>query len=226
MSHVNYIPDGYSRIKVVDDLCAFLTTDFEPVANVVLYPRRLEVDFDALALRMAEYFDLGDQEIFIKYNEMEKIEAFKETLDDERLIDGVEIIQSDMEFFHTAGARAHMRLLKRYTQHKDTYGFHVDGLEQDFDRYMTCYNDPVTQFVRNEDVLKVSGHDAVCRDGAQVYQFQKGDIWKARVRNKPKNFILNALESFMRKKEQRAFVHRAQYSEHPRLIVVGDHRLM
>ncbi|MGH1403539.1 MAG: hypothetical protein ACRBDL_04795 [Alphaproteobacteria bacterium] len=225
MVHVNYIPEGYDRIKVVDDLCAFLNEDFAPRANVVLYPRRLGGDFDVLAQAMAEYFDLDEQEIFIKYSERELLLEFRETLDAQNLQAGVDIILSDMEFFYSAGARTHMRLLRQYTEHKDTYAFHVDGLEQDFDRYMTCYNDPVTQFVKNDDVLKILGHDAVCRSDAEVFQFHKGDIWKARVRNKPSNSVDDFIDKVIKKKERRAFVHRAQLSDNPRLMVVGDLRL-
>ena len=97
--------------------------------------------------------------------------------------------------------------------------------EQDFDRYMTCYNDPVTQYVRNDDVIRVEGHDAICRDDAEVFQFMKGDMWKARVRNKPMNLVDDFIDKLLRKKERRAFVHRAQLSDHPRLMVVGDLRL-
>ncbi len=225
MAPVNYIPEGYDRIKVVNDLCAFLNEDFAPRANVVLYPRRLECDFDHLAHVMAERFSLGEQEIFIKYSERESLLDFKKTLETESLRSGIDIILSDMEFFYSAGARTHMRLLKQYTEHKDTYDFHVDGLEQDFDRYMTCYNDPVTQFVRNDDVIKVCGHDALCRSDAEIFQFHKGDIWKARVRNKPTNSVDTFIDKVMRTKEKRAFVHRAQLSNNPRLMVVGDLRL-
>lgn len=218
----NYIPECYDRIKVVEDLCVFLNEDFAPKANVVLYPRRFDLGFDALAHEMADYFELGEQEIFIKYSERDQIEDFQDTLIDTDLIDAVKVILSDMEFFYSAGIRTHMRLLRTYTEHKATYKFHVDGLEQDFDRFMTCYNGPVTQFVKNDDVIKVSGHDAICRKGAQVYQFKVGDIWKARVRNKPKGAVDNILGALLREKENRAFVHRAQPSNSPRLLVVGD----
>jgi len=220
----NYIPECYDRIKVVGDLYAFLNEDFAPKANVVLYPRRLDLDFDALAYEMAYYFELGEQEIFLKYSEREQIEDFKETLVDEDLVDATNVILSDMDFLYSAGVKTHMRLLQTYTQHKATYGFHVDGLEQDFDRFMTCYNDPVTQFVKNDDVIKVSGHDAICRKGAEIYQFKVGDIWKARVRNKPQGKIDDLFGALFRKKENRAFVHRAQRSQNPRILVVGDKR--
>ncbi|PCJ97553.1 MAG: hypothetical protein COA45_09830 [Zetaproteobacteria bacterium] len=221
----NYIPEGYDRIKVVGDLCAFLEEDFAPAANVVLLPRTLNGDFDTLAQKMAVHFDLGEEEIFIKYSEREKIGAFKDTLDDTALIRCVDTILHDMEFFYSARVKIHMRLLTGYTQDTRTHDFHVDGLEQDFDRFMTCYNDPVTQFIRNDDVIDVSGHDVVYRDDAPIYQFHTGDIWKSRVRNKPKGRADMVFERVMKVKEKRAFVHRAQRSRTPRLMVVGDLRL-
>ena len=221
----NYIPEGYDRIKVVGDLWAFLATDFAPTANVVLYPRNLDGDFDALAEKMAVYFDLGKEEIFIKYSERKKIEVFRETLDDAALVQCVDTILQDMEFFYSARVKIHMRLLTGYTQDLRTHDFHVDGLEQDFDRFMTCYNDPVTQYIRNDDVIDVCGHDVVYRDDAPIYQFRTGDIWKSRVRNKPKSRADMVFEKVMKIKEKRAFVHRAQRSKVPRLMMVGDMRL-
>lgn len=223
MTQLNYIPEGYDRIKVVDDLFSFFKADFAPKANVVLYPRRLAGDFDALAERMAAFFNLQDEEIFIKYSEREKLEEFKEKLSCDALNSTLEIILNDMECLYSARVKTHFRLLKNYKIHSDTYDFHIDGLEQDFDRFMICYNNPVTQFVKNEDVIKISGHDAVCREGAEVYSFQVGDMWKSRVRNKPKNKADDFIETvLLKEKEKRAFVHRAQYSEKPRLMVVGD----
>lgn len=220
-----YIPEGYERIKVVDDAYAFLTTDFAPHANVVLYPRTLRHDYHALAEQMARYFDLGEEELFIKYSERHSLEEFRGTLECAEMRAALDHILWDMEFLHTAEIRTHLRLLTRYKIHADTYKFHVDGLEQDFDRYMSCYTPPVTQFIRNEDVIKVSGHDAIYREGAPVYQFGVGDIWKSRVRNKPRGLCASALDDILKRKERRAFVHRAQISEKPRLILVGDRRL-
>ncbi|MGH1455704.1 MAG: hypothetical protein ACRBDI_02895 [Alphaproteobacteria bacterium] len=222
MTEHNYIPEGYERIKVVDDLFSFFTTDFAPKANVVLYPRGLSANFDELAEKMAKYFDLQDEEIFIKYSEREKLEEFKEKISDDGMFLALNVILDDMECLYSARVKTHFRLLRNYKIHKDTYTFHVDGLEQDFDRFMVCYNDPVTQFVKNEDVIKINGHDAICRDGAPIYQFKAGDIWKSRVRNKPKSKADDFLDGVLREKEKRAFVHRAQYSKKPRIMVVGD----
>lgn len=225
MTYLDYIPDCYDRIKVVEDSYAFLDADFEPRANVILYPRRIVGAFDRLAEYMADYFELDENEIFIKYSERSQIEDFKDTLTDIDLITATEKILRDMEFLYSAKIKTHMRLLTTYTTHAATYRFHVDGLDQDFDRYMTCYTAPVTQFVRNDDVVRVSGHDALCRKGAKIYEFKVGDMWKARVRNKPKNKLGTVIEKMMRTKENRAFVHRAPHSSSPRLMVVGDKSL-
>ena len=221
----NYIPEGYDRIKVVDDLFSFFTTDFGAKANVVVFQRDIAGAFDVLAEKMADHFDLGEEEIFIKYSERDQLETFGETLNDEVLESALNIIMADMECLYSAKIKTHMRLLTNYKIHNETYKFHVDGLEQDFDRFMTCYNNPVTEFVRNEDVLQVDGHDALCREGAPVYQFKVGDMWKSRVRNKPKNKADMLMDKITRVKENRAFVHRAQVSDKPRLVVVGDKRL-
>jgi hypothetical protein len=227
MTQLDYIPEGYDLIKVVDDLYAFFVTDFEPKANVVLYPRILKGDFDRLAEVMCSHFDLKEGELFIKYSEREKIEAFRDTLDDFELFECVETILADMECLYSARVKTHMRLVapNGYKKHKDVHNFHVDGLNQDFDRFMSCYNSPVTQYVCNHDVLSVSGNDVEVRPDASVYQFNVGDFWKARVRNKQKNSADNFLEKVLREKEKRAFVHRAIESQNPRVMVVGDKQL-
>lgn len=222
MTENNYIPEGYHGIKVVRDLFSLINEDFDPVANVVLCSRDVEGDFDALAREAAQYFNLGKEEIFIKYKEREKLVEFQSSLHDEGLIACVERILWDMDFLHSAGVRPHFRLLKFYTADKTTHQFHVDGLEQDFDRYMTCYNAPVTEYVRNDDVLSVYGHRALCKPEAQIYHFRVGDIWKARVRNKKSNVMIALWRKMTRQAARRAFVHRAPKSDHPRIMVVGD----
>lgn len=229
MTLQDYIPQGYDKIKIVDNACAFLNEGFAPVANVVLYPRQIvggvEADFKALSAMMADYFNLEEREVFIKYSEIEQINAFRDTLNDDGLDRALSIILEDMTFLYYAGVKVHLRLLKTYTDNPDTYRFHVDGLDQDFDRYMTCYHAPVTQFIRNDDVIKIAGHDVLYREDAPIYQFKVGDFWKTRVRNKPKNKVVDMICALGRVKERQAFVHRAPYADYPRLMLVGDHRI-
>lgn len=225
MQEKNYIPAGYEGIKVVGDLCALLQTDFGPFANVILYPRRLRGDFDALADRMAAHFGLEQEEIFIKYADKRKLEEFRDDLDEGPVRAALEIVLTDMEFFHHSGARPHVRILKTYTEDATTHDFHVDGMMQNFDRFMTCYNNPVTEYVRNDDVLRVQGHKAICKEGAPVFAFRPGDIWKQRVRNKTGGIFAKLIRRVLQSDRRRAFVHRAAKSERPRLILVGDRRL-
>lgn len=224
MAQKAYIPEGYHGVKVVGDLCAFWQEDFGNLANVVLYPRRLQGDFDALAKIMAEYFSLGKDEIFIKYSERQKLEEFSDTLTDEDLKRCVNIILNDMAFIFHAGARTHMRLVRSYSEESGTHNFHVDGMQQDFDRIMTCYNNPVTQYLRNSDVLSINGHRVKYRLGAEVYAFRPGDIWRQRVRNKKRGKFQEFVHKVTQEDRRRAFVHRAERSLHPRLMVVGDLR--
>jgi hypothetical protein len=222
MTEKNYIPEDYDRIKVVPDICSLLTEDFEPKANIILYPRRLQGDFDRLAFVMGAYFNLGKDEIFIKYKERDKIIEFGNKLEQEDLQNTLEIILTDMEFFHSAGARTNLRLLRNYSEQSGTHDFHVDGNNQDFDRLMVCYNNPVTQYVKNDDVISVEGHKAIVRKGAPIYAFRPGDVWRQRVRNKKPEGFFDMLKGAVENKAKRAFVHRAQKSDRPRLMLVGD----
>lgn len=225
MAQKNYIPADYEGIKVVGDLCALLQTDFGHFANVILYPRRLKGDFEGLADVMAEHFQLTDSEIFIKYADRQKLIDFRETLSDKKLLAALDVVLTDMEFFHHSGARPHIRILKTYTEDETTHEFHVDGVMQDFDRFMTCYNDPVTEFMRNDDVLKVEGHKVICKPDAPIYAFRPGDIWRQRVRNKNVSALGKWLKKLLQTDRRRAFVHRALRSDRPRLMLVGDLRL-
>lgn len=225
MTESNYIPEGYDRLKVVDDLYMFLHDDFSPRANVVLYPRRIQGDFDTLADLMAQHFKLDQDEIFIKYSEVDKLDEFKSTLEDNSLINCIDLILNDMEFFYHSGARPHFRILKTYRADKTTHDFHVDGLMRDFDRIMTCYNDPVTQFIKNSDVLWVGGHKVHYKPNAKIYEFKVGDIWKSRVRNKPRGFLRDLLRKFSGEDRLRGFVHRAQKSDRPRIMTVADYKI-
>ncbi len=226
MTQLDYIPEGYEQIKVVDNLFSFFKTDFEPKANIVLYPRRLTGNFDRLAVEMANFFDLKEGKLFIKYSECSKIQYFQKQVKDKDIYKAVDIILSDMECLYFARVKTHMRLVvNEYKKHHDVHEFHVDGLNQDFDRFIVCYNDPVTQFVRNDDVIMVSGNNVKVKDNAPTYQFASGDMWKARVRNKQRNSADDFLGKILRDKERRAFVHRALRSNLPRILVVGDKRL-
>lgn len=224
MAEQNYIPADYEGLKVVDNLCSLLETEFGSFANVILYPRRFNLDFDRLANLLASYFDLQKEEIFIKFSQKQKLERFMQTLEDPEMVRCMKIILTDMDFFHNAGARPHFRILRTYASDEKTHDFHVDGLNQNFDRFMTCYNEPVTQFVKNSDVLKIQGHKAFCKDEAVVYQFRAGDIWKQRVRNKTLNPFYRFIKKLFQIERRRAFVHRAQRSENPRIMLVGDLR--
>lgn len=225
MTENNYIPEDYDRLKVVRDLYAFLHDDFSPRANVVLYPRKIQGDFDVLAELMAKHFKLNQQEIFIKYSEIDRINEFKSTLEDNHLINCVDCILNDMEFFFHSGARPHFRILKTYKMDATTHDFHVDGLLRDFDRIMTCYNAPVTQYIKNSDVLWVGGHKVHYKPNAKIYEFKVGDIWKSRVRNKPRGLLRDFWRKFSSEDRLRAFVHRAQKSEKPRIMTVADYKI-
>ena len=161
----------------------------------------------------------------LPHQRLHRLEEFQDTLEEGPLKAALEVILTDMEFFHHSGARPHVRILKTYTEDETTHDFHVDGVMQNFDRFMTCYNNPVTQFVRNSDVLRVRGHKAYCREDAQIFGFRPGDIWKQRVRNKTAGIFSKWIKFLLQTDRRRAFVHRAARSQRPRLILVGDRRL-
>jgi len=66
-------------------------------------------------------------------------------------------------------------------------GYEVDFYEGDFVddfhtdipawRLMCCYNNPTTEWIKNEDVLRKSGLAYIARDDAVISRFAQGDVW-------------------------------------------------
>ncbi len=224
-----YLPENYDRIKVVETPIALLSEKFGWRANVVMCPRQLAGDFDGLARDMEQHFQTGGLQKKFKPEDREALRAFRAALADPEKVRALDAVLADMEFMIKSGAQTHLRLLKGYSELSGTHNFHIDGnvggKGQDIDRYIACYNDPVTGFVRNDDVIRINGDQAECKPDAKVYSFRPGDMWKQRVRNGDDNILIEIFRELTNDKKTRGFVHRAEESDHARLMLVGDHVL-
>jgi hypothetical protein len=65
------------------------------------------------------------------------------------------------------------------------YRFHADRGRRTSGRVLSCYNDPVTEGIRNEDAIAFNSGDRLEREiffnlaaDAVVFQLHKGDIWR------------------------------------------------
>lgn len=228
-AEIDYLPENYDRIKLVDSPKALLSEKFGWRANVVICPRTLSGNFDELANRMEKFFQTGGMQKKFKPDDIPVLKHFRRTLEDPQLQEALDNIMADMAFMEKSGAKTHLRLLKGYSAISGTHNFHIDGYVgskgQDIDRYISCYNTPVTEFVRNDDVIRISGDQAECKPDTKVYSFHPGDMWKQRVRNGGDNILVDIFRSITDDKRSRGFVHRAASCDHARLMLVADHVL-
>ncbi len=182
MSRPDYIPADYKRITVVKSLSGLFRASFNAEKNCFLYPRRLKGDFNALAAALAgtvqEKCSRG-RETFFAY-ELEDIAA---NLDNPGAVSAIETVLEDLKAIDSAFPRmlnSTLRLVweKGYDSKSTIDQFHADGTYYPMGRICCSYTDPVTEFIRNEDAVPVRPRYYEARDGARIYSFQPGDIWR------------------------------------------------
>lgn len=220
MTHIDYIPDGYQAIRVVGTYDGLFSAHFNRCVNAVLLPRRIDGDFDGLAKELygrfsegrvtggvGRVFFLDDLQNPSARNPLpfSALEAFYAT--GSRYSGLLQMVFEDVALVRKNGLKPQLRVVKRYAQEEDTESFHCDSVK---DRVLTCYNAPVTQWVRNEDVesLDRESGEVLTKEGSPVFSFRPGDIWRQ--------------AGFSSTQEAPPFIHRAVRSETPRLLLVAD----
>lgn len=196
MQKPDYIPAGYKRIKVVSSLSALFNEKFggPDEVNCVLFPRRLSGDFNKLAktiesevlfknifmdLRRVNFPEL--KKSFCSLSQPEKIAA-ELVLADFHLLENEYQRLCDQKVGRVTDTQ--LRLLKQYTEPGKIIwapeAFHTDGDRSSLGRILCCYNDPVTEWIRNEDVeVKRSDNgNLLPKKNAQIFSFHAGDIWR------------------------------------------------
>jgi hypothetical protein len=100
-----------------------------------------------------------------------------------------------------------LRLITKENDDRSTDEFHLDGGKW---RLMCCYNEPVTEWVRNEDVIGYEELNIQIRPGTEIFTFMPGDVWMHACQDTGK---------------QDLFIHRGhtpELGEPPRLLTVVD----
>jgi hypothetical protein len=222
MERPEYIPTDYNRIQVVHSLSDLFNAHFNP-ANLILFPRELEGDFDGLARSLVKawrrvsgtpkdvhLFDAGTVETL---GGMEDLSPVQEL--------ALEHIMRDMyEVRPLANVKPQLRVVMPggYEGVSATaYRFHADRGRRSSGRVLSCYNDPVTEGIRNEDAIEFDSGDRLEREifftlapGAAVFQLHNGDIWR-------QAYLVND-------ENVPPFIHRAPLAEPdgpPRLILTA-----
>jgi hypothetical protein len=210
MDTPDYIPNDYTGIKVVGSLSEVFNTPFGP-ANAVVFPRKLTADFNALARGLKEQLHItnkGRQQHTLSYHEL----AVRAQSMNAAAQEAVAVVLADMKEMESLGLKAKLRVVSPAGyKFRIAHHFHED-IEKPtaLGRILCCYNDPVTDWLRNEDAVRVSGQRYEARDSALIQSFRTGDIWK----QMPRNSLGIP-----------PFIHRAGYDPHsdmPRLVLAAD----
>ncbi len=176
----DYIPNDYERIQVVDDLTALFNASFGP-ANVILCPRKLTGDFNALACSLLDpKKNFSPDMVELK----ERLEQFAGGTDE--VAQAAQTVLSDMKLMEQAGATPDLRVLgfKNKSYNDGHYFFHHDEYGTDVTKtrrgvLMCCYNGPMTEGIRNEDVnFKIHKMFYIEKEGAKILRFAPGDFWR------------------------------------------------
>ncbi|MCB1590885.1 MAG: hypothetical protein KDI90_00400 [Alphaproteobacteria bacterium] len=192
------VPINYHCATVVASLSDLSSRAFQGKSAVIM-PRRLDGDFDGLAVSMNRDIYQGNLRGELQSTWQRSvgiapswlgIEAVRRYATQTELF-GQELstILADMEFIESLGRTP---LLKVYTYdyddetvdrpHVDPYTPNYETGERYTDRFITVYNSKVTRHVSHEDVEPLASLDSTktfrLKPGARVGTFHNGDIWR------------------------------------------------
>lgn len=206
MERPDYLPKDYKRIKVVGSLSELFNEQFggPDEVNCILFPRRLTEDFNALARAMKKTMEGAPRDDLLLTG-VKNLLGLRNFPDAAR--PALNRIRQDMESIRASGPHQPcLRYIKNYNVNT-VYQFHADGTAGGLQtgRILCAYNDPVTEWVRNED------WDRGINETTEIFVLRAGDLW-SQSRNWPDKNIP-------------PFIHRAPQESPggaPRLLLVAD----
>lgn len=181
MKNLDYLPQNYDSIKVVDSWDALLSEPFDD-ASCILFPRTLSGDFNALAraisMQRKGYRKDIPQNLETEHRFlMEDIERVRAHL----TAIGVSAFEPSLRIEHRA----------RWSSFSSVDTWHVDGCKNpEFGRLLCNYNAPTTQWLRQQDVtydsLSMRANERFNKKMfAKTYSFEPGDVWRQRSASSP-----------------------------------------
>lgn len=193
MNAPDYIPSGYSRIQVVDSLSGLFNARLGPAVNVVLWPRSLKGDFNALARWIDENaanrrLRYSRRSFGFEFNQ-EQLKSLRERIP-RALEQAADAVARDMDQILDRQRKGGissvaLRLIKSqgYAEKERIHEFHADRAFTGAGRILCCYNRPVTEGIRNEDAAPLDDNSSHfrMREGARAFSFREGDLWRMAV---------------------------------------------
>lgn len=196
-----------ARVKAVG-YGGVLAGAFNKSASVFLHRRSLRGDFNAVATKFS-VMEAGNKYSgggFFSLTEADVRDWSRNFTGEESR--AASVILADMARLRRAGISPLLRIVA--VPDEADHGFHTDPTGNAYGRILCCYNGPVTQGLAAEDADAVGG-EYLPKDGARVFSFAPGDIW----RHAPRGFE----SSFA------PFIHAAPAAPDgaaPRMLLVGD----
>lgn len=183
MKYGNYI-DDYDGVKVIDSMGGLLTAEFNlhsPI-NAFVLPRKLEGDFDGLAVKLANLRRSKSGHI---NNQTEyRPKMFLESVRQLRMTDS-EIVAAAQIYKDIIAVSQNLkpRLLLETPEYKpNSHKWHHDsslGFSANIPSRVLCsYNAASTQFLENTDASHYKHNFYMQREGTEVKQFGYGEISK------------------------------------------------
>lgn len=184
MNRPDYIPADYDRIEVVESLSDLFDTPLRPPVNVILYPRSVSGDFNALAFALLEKKRLGVTTGFCRELYEKDFEKLRRSLKDEKALQAASVVLNDLKetrksFGTDLSISVRLVQPQGYNKSEMVYSFHGDATGKQ-GRIICCYNEPVTEGARNEDVVEAvdKKEQYELRLEASPFRFRVGDVWK------------------------------------------------
>lgn len=186
MKRPDYIPADYKRIKVVSSLSDLFNEQFggPDEVNCVLFPRRLRGDFNKLSRALLK--DKTGAGTGVPFSGIHVFMAqdllkLKSRASFYRVHkSAINSIIKDMSDLSRRGFYPVLRFEPpRSRPENSVYVFHHDaGARDGTGRVFCCYNDPVTQGIRNEDAVPAESLFYKLKPRTKKFQFRACDIWR------------------------------------------------
>ena len=191
-----YVPQGYRGVKVVGSLTELFNAEFGE-ANCILFPRSISGEFNQLAKLLKKYGTekLYDDGFVPQFYRVER----------KLIIDDMKVIRRELqERGVNAGSALRVETSEGWVESKSHCAYHVDGCcNPEIGRILCSYNEPVTEWLRNEDAVNVPQERIrdlyKAKDGATIQRFRPGDIFR----------IKSMLARDMTSNGEGCFIHRA-----------------
>ena len=192
----DYIPANYPNIKVVGSLTELFNAEFGE-ANCILFPRPISGEFNQLAKLLKKH---GTEKLYDEGFVPQFYWAERRLI-----IDDMKAIRRELqERGVNTGSALRVETSEGWIESQSPCAYHVEGCSKpEIGRILCSYNEPVTEWLRNEDAVNVPQERIrdlyKAKEGATIQRFRPGDIFR----------IKSMLGRDMTSNGEGCFIHRA-----------------